>query len=119
MLCFNVAAGIGVLGVAKTMMTEIFGTTLPGIVDAEFGATYVLMISVFNLLGRFAWASVSDVVGRKNTDHVFFGLGFLLYLSNFWTTRRPAAARRSDRAELSRQERTDLGARLMPELEGA
>ncbi len=28
-LCFNVTAGIGVLGVAKTMMTEIFGSTLP------------------------------------------------------------------------------------------
>ena len=31
-LCFNVTAGIGVLGVAKTMMGEIFGTTLPLIV---------------------------------------------------------------------------------------
>ena len=28
-LCFNVTAGIGVLGVAKTMMTEIFGSSLP------------------------------------------------------------------------------------------
>ncbi|HJL42709.1 MAG TPA: OFA family MFS transporter [Myxococcales bacterium LLY-WYZ-16_1] len=81
MLCFNVAAGIGVLGVAKTMMTEIFGTTLPGTVDKEFASTYVLMISVFNLIGRFSWASVSDYIGRKNTYHVFFGLGILLYLS--------------------------------------
>ena len=32
-LCFNVTAGIGVLSVAQTMMTEIFGTTLPTIVD--------------------------------------------------------------------------------------
>nr|NIV76424.1 MFS transporter [Gammaproteobacteria bacterium] len=47
-LCFNVTAGIGVLGVAKTMMTEIFGTTLPTIVDGAFAATYVVMISVFN-----------------------------------------------------------------------
>lgn len=81
MLCFNVAAGIGVLAVAKTMMNEIFGTTLPGVVDAEFAATYVLMISVFNLVGRFGWASVSDYIGRKNTYHLFFGLGILLYLS--------------------------------------
>jgi MFS family permease len=81
MLCFNVAAGIGVLAVAKTMMKEIFGTTLPGLVDAEFAATYVLMISVFNLIGRFAWASISDYIGRKNTYHLFFGLGILLYLS--------------------------------------
>ena len=46
-LCLNVTAGIGVLGVARTMMTEIFGTTLPGIVDAGFAATYVVMISAF------------------------------------------------------------------------
>lgn len=81
MLCFNVAAGIGVLAVAKTMMKEIFGTTLPEVVDAEFAATYVLMISVFNLIGRFSWASISDYIGRKNTYHLFFGLGILLYVS--------------------------------------
>ena len=45
-LCFNVTAGIGVLGVAKTMMREIFGASMPGIVDGSFAATYVLMISV-------------------------------------------------------------------------
>ena len=80
-LCFNVTAGIGVLAVAKTMMTEIFGTTLPGIVDLEFAATYVLMISLFNMVGRFFWASASDYLGRKNTYHVFFGLGIALYCS--------------------------------------
>jgi len=81
MLCLNVTAGIGVIGVAKTMMTEIFGSTLPGIVDASFAATYVLMISVFNMVGRFFWASTSDVIGRKNTYHCFFLLGMLLYVS--------------------------------------
>ena len=80
-LCFNVTAGIGVLGVAKTMMTEIFGTTLPDVVDGSFAATYVLMISVFNMLGRFFWASVSDRIGRKPTYTVFFVLGIALYLS--------------------------------------
>ena len=80
-LCFNVTAGIGVIGVARTMMTEIFGTTLPGIVDSAFAATYVLMISVFNMLGRFFWASMSDYIGRKTTYYIFTGLGTLLYLS--------------------------------------
>lgn len=80
-LCFNVTAGIGVLGVAKTMMTEIFGTTLPQVVDSSFAATYVLMISVFNMLGRIAWSSASDALGRKNTYHIFFVLGALLYVS--------------------------------------
>ena len=35
-LCLNVTAGIGVIGVARTMMTDIFGSTLPGIVDTSF-----------------------------------------------------------------------------------
>jgi MFS family permease len=80
-LCFNVTAGIGVLSVAQTMMTEIFGTTLPSLVDTGFAATYVAMISVFNMIGRFIWASSSDYIGRRNTYWVFFALGILLYLS--------------------------------------
>jgi MFS family permease len=80
-LCFNVTAGIGVLSVAQTMMTEIFGTTLPSVVDAGFAATYVAMISVFNMLGRFFWASTSDYIGRRNTYWIFFALGIALYLS--------------------------------------
>ena len=80
-LCFNVTAGIGVIGVAKTMMTEIFGSTLPLIVNSAFAATYVFMISVFNMVGRFFWASTSDFIGRKNTYHIFFVLGIILYLS--------------------------------------
>ena len=80
-LCTNVTAGIGVLGVARTMMTEIFGSTLPAIVNGGFAATYVLMISVFNMCGRFFWASTSDFIGRKNTYYVFFVLGIVLYLS--------------------------------------
>lgn len=80
-LCMNVSAGIGVLGVASTMMSEIFGTTLPNIVDGAFAATYVSMISVFNMLGRFIWASSSDYIGRKNTYWIFFALGIVLYCS--------------------------------------
>jgi MFS family permease len=80
-LCFNVTAGIGVLSVARTMMSEIFGTTLPGIVDGAFAATYVAMISVFNMIGRFVWASTSDFIGRRNTYWIFFALGIVLYLS--------------------------------------
>ena len=80
-LCFNVTAGIGVLSVARTMMTEIFGTTLPDIVDGAFAATYVVMISVFNMVGRFFWASTSDFIGRKTTYWIFFALGIVLYLS--------------------------------------
>jgi len=81
MLCLNVTAGIGVISVAKTMMKDIFGGALPNIVNLEFAATYVLMISIFNMLGRFFWASTSDYIGRKNTYFIFFGLGAMLYAS--------------------------------------
>jgi len=87
-LCFNVTAGIGVLGVAKTMMTEIFGTTLPNIVDGAFAATYVVMISVFNMIGRICWASSSDFLGRRNTYWIFFALGIVLYCSVPYTAQQ-------------------------------
>ena len=90
-LCFNVTAGIGVIGVAKTMMNEIFGTTLPAVVNGSFAATYVLMISVFNMVGRIIWASASDVIGRKNTYHCFFVLGTLLYCSIPWAASQVSA----------------------------
>ena len=80
-LCFNVSAGIGVIGVAKTMMIEIFQPSLPVMVTAGFAGTYVLMISVFNMVGRIFWASMSDFIGRKTTYFIFFSLGILLYLS--------------------------------------
>ncbi len=80
-LCLNVTAGIGIISVAKTMMTEIFSSALPDIVDVTFAATYVLMIGMFNMLGRIMWASASDKLGRRNTCSIFCAAGFLLYLS--------------------------------------
>ena len=72
-LCFNVSAGIGVLGAAKTLITDVFAVTTKAAV--VFGT----MISVFNMVGRFFWASMSDYLGRKNTYYTFFILGILLY----------------------------------------
>ncbi|MXZ48722.1 MAG: OFA family MFS transporter [Candidatus Dadabacteria bacterium] len=80
-LCLNVTAGIGIISVAKTMMTEIFSSALPDIVDVTFAATYVLMIGMFNMLGRIIWASASDKLGRRNTCSIFCAVGFFLYLS--------------------------------------
>jgi len=73
-------------------VTEIFGSQLPHIVDAGFAATYVLMTSVFNMLGRFFWASSSDYLGRKNTYTIFFVLGIMLYLSIPFTAHQVSAS---------------------------
>ncbi|MDX1743896.1 MAG: hypothetical protein R3186_09920 [Ruegeria sp.] len=76
-------AGIGVIGVAKTMINEIFSDL--AIVTAAFAGTYVLMISVCNMVGRFYWASTSDYIGRKKTYHCFFVPGTILYCTiPFW-----------------------------------
>src|SRR5262249_51862734 len=67
------------------MMTDIFGSALPAIVNNSFAQTYVLMTSLFNMLGRFFWASASDHLGRKTTYTIFFVAGAGLYLSIPWT----------------------------------
>jgi hypothetical protein len=76
-LCMNVTAGIGVLGQASPMIQEIF----TGRVTAITAASFVGLISLFNMGGRIVWASISDYIGRRNTYMVFFGLGILLYAS--------------------------------------
>lgn len=58
MLCFNITAGIAVLGVAKTMMTDIFASALPDIVTAGFATVYVQMTSAANMVGRFFVANL-------------------------------------------------------------
>ena len=74
-LCLNVTAGIGVLGQASAMSQEMF----PGKITATAAAGFVGLMSLFNMGGRFFWASVSDYIGRKNTYFVFFVLGIVLY----------------------------------------
>ncbi|CAG2148622.1 L-lactate MFS transporter [Cupriavidus plantarum] len=74
-LFLNVTAGIGILGQASLMIQESFKTT----VNAASAAGFVGLLSLFNMGGRFIWASSSDFLGRKNTYFVFFVLGAILY----------------------------------------
>jgi MFS family permease len=74
-LCMNVSAGIGVLGQASPMIQEMF----PGVVTAAAAASFVMLLSFANMLGRFAWSSLSDVIGRRTTYTIFFVLGAALY----------------------------------------
>jgi MFS family permease len=74
-LCLNVTAGIGVLGQASAMSQEMF----PGHITPVAAAGFVGLMSLFNMGGRFGWASISDYIGRRNTYFVFMVLGFALY----------------------------------------
>lgn len=92
-LCLNVSAGIGVIGVASPMLQEIFAGSLIGLPDLTFSqldtaqkaqiaaiaAGFTGLLSLFNIGGRFFWASMSDKIGRKNTYFCFFVLGIILY----------------------------------------
>jgi MFS family permease len=80
-LCLNVTAGIGVLGQASAMSQEMF----PGRITPAAAAGFVGLLSIFNMLGRFFWASTSDYIGRKATYMCFFALGILLYAAVPWT----------------------------------
>lgn len=78
-LFLNVSASIGIIGMASPMLQEIFGgklIALPNMAFSEFGdaervaagaigAGFVGVISLFNIGGRFLWASSSDKLGRK------------------------------------------------------
>ncbi len=93
-LCMNVSAGIGVIGMASPMLQEVFGGALMGI-EAKFidldktqlttiagiAAGFTALLSLFNIGGRFVWASLSDKLGRKMTYIIFFVLGAALYAS--------------------------------------
>jgi MFS family permease len=83
-LCLNVSAGIGVIGMASPMLQEIFAGKLIGLPDVGFNqldatqkatiagiaAGFAGLLSLFNIGGRFFWASLSDKIGRKNTYYV-------------------------------------------------
>ena len=94
-LCLNVSAGIGVIGMTSPMLQEIFAGSLIGKPELAFGAldpgqrkaiatiaaAFIGLLSLFNIAGRFFWASLSDKIGRKMTYFIFFGLGIVLYAS--------------------------------------
>ena len=83
-LMLNVTAGIGVLGQASVMIQEMFSVATVGekmAVSAAAAGGFVGLLSLFNMLGRFFWSSLSDKIGRKNTYNIFFLLGAVLYFS--------------------------------------
>ena len=97
-LCLNVTAGIGIIGMASPMLQEVFAGKLIGVqatfnelttaqkgAIAAIAAGFTGLLSLFNIGGRFVWASLSDYLGRKLTYYTFFVLGIVLYASAPWS----------------------------------
>jgi MFS family permease len=91
-LCTNVSAGIGVIGMASPMLQEVFGGRLIGVAGrfedldeaqlracATVAAGFVALLSLCNIAGRLFWASLSDKLGCKKTYAVVFVLGAMMY----------------------------------------
>ena len=79
------------IGMASPMLQEIFGGELIGLTlkfdelskeqlgqIAAIAAAFTGLLSLFNIAGRFFWASLSDYIGRKATYFIFFTLGIHL-----------------------------------------
>jgi len=97
-LTLNVTAGIGVLGMASPLLQEVFGGRLIGVkasfdeltpaqlsVIAATAAGFTGLLSLFNIIGRIFWASLSDQIGRQATYMVFFLFGAVLYAAIPWS----------------------------------
>ncbi len=97
-LCLNVTAGIGIIGMASPMLQEVFAGDLIGVhvkfndlnalqkgQIAAIAAGFTGLLSLFNIGGRFIWASISDYIGRKATYYTFLLLGIALYASAPWS----------------------------------
>ena len=92
-LLLNVSASIGIIGVASPMIQEIFGGRLihnAAVTFSQFddgqkkaaatvAAGFVGLLSLFNIGGRFFWASISDLLGRKTTYAVMLALGAIMF----------------------------------------
>ncbi len=76
----NVTAGIGILEQAAPMIMDFFREGDTSTVAAAAAAGFVGVLSLFNMAGRFAWSSTSDIVGRKNIYMLYLGAGMVLYL---------------------------------------
>jgi len=83
-----------VIGMASPMLQEMFAGKLLGVSAtfneltteqkaqiATIAAAFTGLLSLFNIAGRFFWASLSDKLGRKLTYYTFFVLGIILYAS--------------------------------------
>jgi MFS family permease len=76
----NVTAGIGILEQASPMIQDFFRDGGKSSVAVGAAAGFVGVLSLFNMAGRFAWSSTSDVIGRRPIYMVYLGVGMILYL---------------------------------------
>jgi hypothetical protein len=73
----NATAGIALLGVAKTIISDVYSRSLA--LDTSVGPAFVALLSFSNAIGRIGFARLSDSFGRKATFTLFFVSGIIIY----------------------------------------
>lgn len=73
MLFINITCGIGIISVASPLAQEVTG------ISAMQAAAVVGFMGLFNGVGRIAWASLSDIIGRPFTYATFFILQIIAF----------------------------------------
>lgn len=73
MLFINVTCGIAIISAAKPLAQQSIG------LSTTEAAALVGVMGIFNGLGRFGWATVSDYLGRTNTYTTFFVLQIIVF----------------------------------------
>lgn len=97
---FSITGAYSILGVAKTMISEVFGASMPTVVTPAACANFVVAMSIANLAGRLVYPNLSDfmvrwvggdpVYGRKLTFTMLFVTSPALYLGIVWAIHNSA-----------------------------
>ena len=71
--------GMGLMAVAKPMISEVFSDALPTLVTPATATAFLMALAAGNLGGRVGWAAISDKIGRRNTYNIFTIGGAAIY----------------------------------------
>lgn len=88
----NITAGIAIIGFQSPLFQDLWSKLDPSLDKltlAAYGGTLIAVTSIFNGLGRFFWAAVSDKIGRTMTFRIMLGSQIgafvaLAYVANPW-----------------------------------
>lgn len=84
----NITAGIAVIGFQSPLFQDLWRRSDPSLdpaLTARWGATLIGVTALFNGLGRFFWAGLSDRIGRARTFTLMLGSQAAVFLALGWT----------------------------------
>jgi len=82
----------GLFSVAKGMTSEVFSGALPLVVTASWTSSYLMLLSVANLSGRFGIGSLSDYIGCRPSFNMIIAGSLPIYLSAPYLVHQVAAS---------------------------